>query len=550
MEVENRSGKASGAHSAEPNVTRRGFLAGSGLLAASVAAAGLVGCASPKQGQSGDGASNEKKKAASETIETEVLVVGLGASGILAAYGAASKGAKVIGIDIAESMSGVTNVRTSGSWAVGSTLEKEGPSPYTIQEAMDFVNGKTNYQSNQKALRAIMEAGGRAIDALSSAGMKWRTNFDLPANDENFANRGIHWYDLKGDDRAAVFSSLLDTAGVECMFGTTAESAIMENGKLVGIQCTSDSKVVDIKAAAIVMATGGFLGSPEMVARYFAGGSIVAMGNPVCTGTGINISIDAGAQVGKTFSISANEYGGSNLKATPQYAFRPNTGTNDALRLPVFGGLLVDAEGNRFINEGFACERAMFAGDTFIREKYCYAVADQTFIDRLSNEPVSDFYGDERMKGMFEGIVMSDFEAQFDKAVEEGWAFKADTVEELSEHFGQTKLAETVAEYNGYCEKGIDELFFKDAKYLQPLVQGPYYIVQSQAGGWCSLGGIKTNASCQALDADDKPVDSLFICGVDADIYTSPLYLMACENGFAIASGLIAGESAAEYVKA
>lgn len=169
-----------------------------------------------------------------------------------------------------------------------------------------------------------------------------------------------------------------------------------------------------------------------MVAKYFAGGSIVAMGNPVCVGAGINLAIDAGAQVGKTFSISANEYGGSNMNATPQYAFRPNTGTNDALRLPVLGGFLVDAEGNRFINEGFACERAMFAGDTFIREKYCYAVADQSFVDRLSSEPVP----------------------------------------------------------------------------------------------------------------------SLFVCGVDADIYTSPLWLMACENGFAIASGLIAGESAAAYAKA
>lgn len=535
-------------------ITRRGFLAGSSLLAASVATMGLAGCAA-SSGQQGAGNSAgkedaSKKKTASETLEADVLVVGLGASGILAAYGAASKGANVIGIDTAESMSGVTNVRTSGSWAVGSTLEKEGPNPYTIQEAMDFVNAKTNYQSNQKALRAIMEAGGRAIDALSSAGMKWRTNFDLPVTDENFANRGIHWYDLKGDDRAAVFTNLLESVGVECRFSTTAESVIMEDGKLVGVQCVSASKVIDIRARAIVFATGGFLGSPDMVARYFAGGSIVAMGNPVCTGTGINLAIDAGAQVGKTFSISANEYGGSNMNATPQYAFRPNTGTNDALRLPVLGGLLVDAEGNRFINEGFACERAMFAGDTFIREKYCYAVADQSFVDRLSSEPVSDFYGDDRMKGMFEGIVMSDLEEHFDQAIEEGWAFKADTLEELSAHFGQTRLVETVKQYNEYCDNGTDELFFKDAKYLQPLTQAPYYIVQSQAGGWCSLGGIKTNASCQALDADDKPVPSLFVCGVDADIYTSPLWLMACENGFAIASGLIAGESAAAYAKA
>ncbi len=429
----------------------------SGLVAVSLAGLSLTGCSSPSaKAQNTDG-EPRKKKNADRSFETDVLVVGLGASGLLAAYGAAAKGAKVIGIDSVGSMSGVTNVRTSGAWAVGSTLEKEGPHGYTIKEAMDYINDKTNYQSNQKALRSILGASGRAIDALTAAGMQWRTDFDLPAEDANFAARGIHWYNLKGDERAAVFKNLVETVGVNCMFDTTAESAILENGKLVGIQCSSGNEVIDILAQAIVMATGGFLGSPDMVAKYFAGGSIVAMGNTVCKGTGINLSIESGAQVGKCFSISANEYGGSNDKASPRFAFRPDSGTNDALRLPAFGGLLVDAEGERFINEGFVCERAMFAGDSFIREKYCYAVADQSLINRLSSEPVSNFYGDGRMKSMFEGVVLSHLESQFDVAIKEGWAFKANSIDELATRFGQTKLADTISQYNKYCVQKNDE---------------------------------------------------------------------------------------------
>ena len=258
----------------------------------------------------------------------------------------------------------------------------------------------------------------------------------------------------------------------------------------------------------------------------------------------------AGAQIGKCFSISMNEYGGANDLASPTYAFRPNTGENEPLRLTVFGGLLVDPEGDRFINEGFVCERCMFAAEPFVREKFHYAVADSAFIKELTTRPASDFFGDERMKGMFAETVMSDLEAQFDKAIGEGWAFKADTIAELAEHFGLTNLEATVEEYNAACASGIDELFFKDAKYLNALTTPPYYVVQSQPAGWLSLGGIKSNAAGQALDADGKPVAGLYVAGADADLFTSPYYQMASGNAFALGSGLLAGENAGEYAKA
>ena len=267
-------------------------------------------------------------------------------------------------------------------------------------------------------------------------------------NIANINTKGVHWYNLTGDDRAAVFQAVADNAGVECLFGTTAENVILEDGAVAGVQCVSGSEVVDIRAKAVVMCSGGFLGNADEVAERFAGAKIVVMGNPACTGAGIDMAQAAGAQIGKCFSISMNEYGGANDLASPTYAFRPNTGENEPLRLTVFGGLLVDPEGDRFINEGFVCERCMFAAEPFVREKFHYAVADSAFIKELTTRPASDFFGDERMKGMFAETIMSDLEAQFDKAIGEGWAFKADTIAELAEHFGLTNLEATVEEYN------------------------------------------------------------------------------------------------------
>ena len=530
------------------NVSRRSFIAGAGALAA-LTAAGLAGCTPSASG----GADADQSKTATErreatsTRECDVLVVGLGASGLMAAYGAASKGASVIAIDTSTNMAGTTNVRTSGAWCVGSQLQQQaGGDALTIQEAMDHINNGTNYQSNQKTLRAILGASGRAIDVLAENGMEFRTDFDKTGSEATISTRGVHWYNLTGDDRAAVFQAVADNAGVECLFGATAERVIVEDNAVAGVQCAASGEIIDIKAKAVIMCSGGFLGNPDLVAERFAGAKIVVMGNPSCTGAGIDMAVEAGAQLGKCFSISMNEYGGANDLASPTYAFRPGTGSNDALRLTVFGGLMVDAEGDRFINEGFVCERCMFAAEPFVREKYHYAVADSAFIERLSTEPAGDFFGDERMKGMFAETVMSDLADQFDAAIDEGWAFKADTVAELGEHFGLTNLEETVAAYNDACEAGSDELFFKDAKYLNALTEPPFYIVQSQPAGWLSLGGIKSSASCQALDADGKPVAGLYVAGVDADLFTSPYYQMASANSFALASGLIAGEAAAE----
>ncbi len=535
-------------------LTRRNFLLGSGVAAAGIMGAGMLAACSPSNEGSSEEASKEgdapAAKQATQTKEVDVVVAGLGAAGLLAAYGAASKGCSVIAIDAAASMDGTTNTRTSAAFAVGSKLQEPSPEPLTIEEFMDYVNTGTNYQSNNKALRAIIEASGKAVDVFADAGMPFNVDFTNSTKADPMMIRGGCVYGAPGEERAKYFTKIADDAGVECLFNTTAESLIMEDGAVAGLQCVSGKDVIDIKAKAVILATGGFLGSEEETAKHFAGAKIVCMGNVLNTGAGINMAMSAGAQLGKCFSISMNEYGGANTKASPTYSFRPTSKTNEAMRLPVFGGILLDGEGDRFVNEGVMCEKTMFCCEPLVRESYYYAVCDEAFMKRWETESLSTFLGDKRMQGMFADIVAADIREQFDKAVDEGWAYKADTLAELAEHFDLPNLEQTIAQYNEYCNKGTDELFFKDAKYLAPIEEGPFYIVESMPAGWLSLGGIKCNARCQAVNADNKVVDGLFVAGADADLFTSPYYAAGSANGFAIGSGLIAGEEAAKAIKA
>lgn len=533
-------------------VSRRNFLMGAGIAAAGiVGATGLAGCGpqTTSDGTEEDAPASTELKTATQTLEADVVVAGLGAAGLFAAYGAASKGAKVIAVDASSSMAGTTNTRTSAACAVGSSLQEASPEPLTAQEFIDYLNTGTNYQSNQLALRNVVEATGRAVDVLVDAGMPFNVDFANTTKADTMMVRGGCVYGVTGDERAEYFTKVADSAGVECHFDTTAENLIVaEDGTITGIQCISGQDVIDINAKAVILATGGFLGSPEEVAKHFAGAKIVCMGNTLNTGAGINMAISAGAQLGKCFSISMNEYGGANDKATPTYSFRPNTGTNEAMRLPVFGGLLVNSQGERFVNEGVMCEKTMFCCEPLVRESYHYAICDEAFMKRWESEPLPTFLGDARMQGMFADITATDVREQFDAAVEEGWAFKADTLEEIAEHFGLTNLVESVAAYNELCAAGEDTQFFKDPKYLASIEEGPFYAVESMPAGWLSLGGIKCNGTCQALNADNEPIPGLYVVGADADLYTSPYYAAGSANGFAIGSGLVAGEAAGAAV--
>ena len=94
-------------------------------------------------------------------------------------------------------------------------------------------------------------------------------------------------------------------------------------------------------------------------------------------------------------------------------------------------------------------------------------------------------------------------EAHLQQAVEEGWGFKADTIEELAEHFGLTNLVETVAAYNGFCEAGEDAEFYKKAHFLTPVAQPPFYAFEYVPSAWGTNGGVKVDSCLRAVDAEN-----------------------------------------------
>lgn len=524
-------------------LSRRSFVQGAAATAAAVAASSAVALAEEAP------AEEEAAAPAADEQECDVVVVGLGTSGLMAAVGAAKQGASVVAVDRAAALSGTTDCYTHGPFIVGSKLQLQYDNPLTVQEAMTYLQEKSNYGYNSQALRAILEATGRCADILiDEAGFTFDDSpFPESTPESEIINRAAHTYGHQGEERAAMFQTMLDANGVQCVFGAQATELILEDSTVAGVRCTTADGTLDVRAKTVVLCTGGFLGNPDLQKKYLAGAKVVAKAVAACDGSGIELAASAGAQVGKTFSIVMNEYGGANEKATPitgSNSFSPANPGNDMLRAAHFGGLFVDANGQRFVNEGYLAENPFYSGEPLTRQSVYYAVFDEAFMKRLETEPFADFFHTGKMISGAGDMVLENAREQFAEAQEQGWGFTAETVDGLAEQCGLPGLAAAVETYNAACEAGVDDEFYKDPSYLVAVAEGPFYAVELQPSAYMSLGGIKCNGSCQALDEDNVAIAGLYVAGGDADIHTAPYLQNGSANGFALGSGLIAGEAA------
>lgn len=149
---------------------------------------------------------------------------------------------------------------------------------------------------------------------------------------------------------------------------------------------------------------------------------------------------------------------------------------------------------------------------------------------------------------------LTKFDEEWADAVKAGWAFKANTLDELAHVTGMDakRLKATVDQYNRYCDVCHDGDFAKDPAYLREVRMGPFYAIKSVASSLGTLGGIKANERFEVVTQEEEPIPGLYAAGNDVGGMYGDSYdlLMAGSTvGFAVNSGRIAVESAAEYIK-
>lgn len=544
---------------ASPALSRRSFVELGAFGALALGAAGLAGC-SPQDGGasasagSGDAeTAHEELPAADRVEDCDVAVVGMGVTGVIATSAAAQAGAKVVGIDCVNSIDATNAVNTAGIWAVESAEELKYDNHLTVEDMFEFIWAGTHYQSNARALRNLLPAGGKAIDLAMEGGAQFI--FPFAEADENMGllNRGGHIWATSGTERGAQLQGCMDRYGVDSRWECEATSLLVEDGAVQGVRYVDpDGQQVDLKAPSVIVCTGGFIQNLDMVEQYYAGARMYGPGNQRNDGAGISMAMAAGAQLGKNFSTSINESGACNANATTRFV-GSDYNTTPLHCLPLLGGLFVNRDGVRFMDEGKMATETMYCAEPLLRESTYYVVIDQATVDQLMSAPLVSFVSESAYANMapvvqmsFEGVTLTSTAEKLEAAVAEGWAWKADDVAALGELAELPGLQTTVEEYNASCAAGKDELMYKQADFLKPVSTGPFYAVELHVAAWLTLGGIKTDECCRALDAENKVIDGLYVAGADGDFWAVPYHEGGSAQGFCFASGYVAGTSAAK----
>lgn len=539
-------------------MSRRSFLGLSALSAAGLAALGVAGCApqAKDDAPATDGADAPAAEAlppadAEETCD--VVVVGLGTSGLVAASAAAKEGAQVIGLDRSSSMAATNAAMVSGVWAIESTPELAESNYLTVKDMFDFIWTGTHYQTNAPLLRNVLPASGKGIDLMIEGGVPFM--FAFQGADENtlMLNRGGHIYATAGAERAEALQGMLDKFGVDSRWDAEVTNLLIEDGKVVGVRYQDGSKAIDVKATNTIIATGGFIQNEDMLREYYSGAVMYGTGNQYNDGAGIKLAQSAGAQMGKNFSTSINESGACNMKSSARFVSLEDCNATPVFSLPLFGGLMVNKHGSRFMDEGTMAKHTMYCGEPLLREGVYYMVIDDGLIQELSTTPIMDFISEDAFGNMapgvqmgFEGKTLTALPDMVQQGIDEGWIWKADTAEALAEACGMENLAATLKTYNEYCATGVDDEMFKEAQFLRAVDTGSLYVVELDIAAWVTLGGIKTDGFCRAVDADANVIDGLLVAGVDGDFWAVPYFEGGSAQGFCVGSGYLAGVTAAQ----
>lgn len=475
--------------------------------------------------------------------EAQVVVIAAGPSGLSAAVQAAEKGMRVIVCEKAAAVGGAANMGM-GPLGIGTRYQRRDMNDITVEKAFNMFMEYTHYNVDARLVRRYFAQSAETIEWLEEKGVEFEGAFRY------FPKAEPTWHIVKCDSgigpRAASFMNKALYAralelGVQFLLETPGKRILKKDGRVCGVLAVDKSgEEVQIDCEAVIIATGGAGCNKELIkgeTGFDHGRNLFSFAIPGLMGDGLRMAWDAGADKTKVRIelISEVKNGGAVTGSVPNIFTQPN--------------LLVARHGKRVMNEEHV-QNTTFLGNVVTHQKdmVCFSIVDTSIIHHYirngvdvtslvrPNPDVSDFY---------DGLRQAEEQGL------EGF-YKADTVEELAKKAGidPENLKKTVAEYNAYCDSS-DEEFFKDSRYMRPLVKGPYYAATMVPSGYGTVGGIRINENCECCDASHDPIPGLYAAGADAcNLYDDSYMFLLPGNsmGFAVNSGRIAGMSAAEYV--
>ncbi len=498
------------------------------------------------------------EKAEDATYDADVVIVGAGGAGMVAAITAAQAGKSVVLVE-GQSVVGGNSVRATGGMNAAKTPaqdentfgESAGVEKTLASAASTYADNADitalaatvtaqweAYQANPEGYFDSVElmeldamVGGKGLNSIdlvktlcenSADSIEWLKTLNINLTSVGaFGGASVKRIHRPVDENGKTLSvgaymvPLLEQSvngydNITLLTSTLANTILTKDGAAVGIVATGkDGETVTVNAKAVLLATGGFGANSAMVEQY----------KPELAG--FMTTNAAGAQgqgIVMAEAVGAATVDMEQIQIHPTVQFDTAALITEGLRGD--GAILVNAEGKRFIDE-VGTRDVVSAAEIAQTGSYSWLVVDQAMVDAST---------------VIQGYI------------KKGYTFTGNTYEELAEAIGvdAAAFAETMNTWNGYVEAKNDPDFGRTS-FANQLNTAPYYAIKVSAGVHHTMGGLKINTSAEVLDTNGNAIPGLFAAGE----VTGGVHGANRLGGNAVTDivvfGRIAGASAAEY---
>ncbi|GEO74258.1 fumarate reductase [Levilactobacillus namurensis DSM 19117] len=477
----------------------------------------------------------------------DLVVVGTGAAGTSAALAAAENGATVLLLEKGRHTGGSSNY-TEGLFAVDSYLQKEQGIHVSGTEVLKEEVGYSKFRADSRIWRQYIDHSADTVEWLKDQGVEYEGVQAMGAGEAT-------WHIYKGMGNAVLHDALLpqtEKRGVEVLTQTQAVALKQDaNHAITGvtIENVATQETATIATRAVVLATGGYLNNAKLMKKltHYDTDRLVPVSSGKGTGDGLTMAWDAGA---KSYGTGMAMLFGGYLKDPdePSFKMMPSQMNTAAGQQPL---LWVNGDGERFVDESVVYNFS-YAGNALYTQDQVFSILDQATVDRMAKD--GNFMG----LGVYvkRGEKMDKLQAEMDQALaaKKPFIFKADSLEDLAAQMNLPvdQLTQTIDQYNQDCANGTDSLFGKDADYLVPVAQGPFYGFKLNVGAFCTMGGLQVTPDNQVLDTAGQVMPGLYAAGNDAAGLAGDTYgpnMPGTCVGYAFYSGRNSGTHAAKYVQ-
>ena len=495
------------------------------------------------------------------TLDADIVIVGAGGAGMTAAITAADAGANVVVLESQPAVGG-NSVKSTGGMNAAKTADQDENEFGESAGVEKTLAAAAESWADNEAITALAATVQEQWDAYQADPQGYFDSTELFALDTLIGGKGINdpelvntlvnnsaeaieWLRGEGIDLTDVASfggasvkrihrplnaegkvasvgaytvPLLEEAcakrdNITLLTDTTATEILVQDGAAVGVVATGKTgNTVTVNAGAVVLTTGGFGANLDMVVEYKPD----LAGFMTTNAAGIQ-----GQGIAMAQAIGADTVDMEQIQIHPTVQADTASLLTEGLRGD--GAILVNAEGNRFIDE-VGTRDVVSAAEIAQTGSFSWLVVDQKMVDASS---------------VIQGYI------------NRGFMFSGDTYEALAEalEIPADAFAATMDTWNGYVAEKNDPDFGRTS-FAQPLDTAPYYAVKVTAGIHHTMGGLKIDTETHVINTDGEIIPGLFAAGE----VTGGVHGGNRLGGNAVADfvvfGRIAGQQAAAWIQA